>query len=456
MMNPTVLKHGGWLTLALVAVIGVFAFASCRDFETAYETCVDAGACLPDDQFLPDGGLKGHNDGGTDGGTTPGNDAGMDAGTTPENDAGMDAGSDAGPDTGDDAGMDAGDDSGPDAGDDAGMDAGDDAGPDTGDDAGMDAGDDAGSDAGDDAGDDAGMDAGSDAGPIINTPDAAMDIDASVIAQTPMAPECAAGLCLRNKYVLSGPYEFQGLWGSTPDDVFLVARARPGVEVPAQMVRFSNGGFSASTVDLPGFQPFRLQGTDSANVWAINEDPTSGPCWPGDELLSGANTNPLLPCLAPQFRFDGQSWAPAGYGTRTSWSAWTYSPSPENIHFATIVGPDEKNLYAATTSEVLRWTPAEGWQPEISVPVLNEQPPSVQDIWVSADGKDVWVTLKTSYVLRKHDGQWSVIYLPVDPSFSALQVEGFDTPTGDLWITGTWSSGASFGTTAYHFERQEP
>ena len=57
MMNPTVLKHGGWLTLALVSVIGVFAFSSCRDFDTAYKECVDAGTCIPDDLFLPDGGI---------------------------------------------------------------------------------------------------------------------------------------------------------------------------------------------------------------------------------------------------------------------------------------------------------------------------------------------------------------------------------------------------------------
>jgi hypothetical protein len=35
-------------------------------------------------------------------------------------------------------------------------------------------------------------------------------------------------------------------------------------------------------------------------------------------------------------------------------------------------------------------------------------------------------------------------------------VEGFDTPAGDLWITGTQSQGSFFGTIAYHYERQNP
>jgi len=105
---------------------------------------------------------------------------------------------------------------------------------------------------------------------------------------------------------------------------------------------------------------------------------------------------------------------------------------------------------------VLRWVQGGGWQSEFTVPYLSGPSPAVQDIWVSRDGNDVWVTLGTDYVLRKHDGVWGVVQLPVEPGFSALQVEGFDTPAGDLWITGTQSHGSFFGTIAYHYERQDP
>lgn len=448
MMNPTFLRRGGWLALAVGTA--TVLFVSCRDFETAFDDCQDAGRCVPDEDYLPDGGVI-HHDGGTDGGTTPGNDGGTDGGTTPGNDGGMDGGTTPGNDGGTDGGTTPGNDAGMDAGDEPSVDAGNDAGSD----AGMDAGEDAGTDAGDDAGADAGDDGGSDAGPVTadsgtTAPDASMD--STVLNEN----ECTAGLCLRHKYTLTGPYEFQGLWGSGPDDVFLAARARPEVQAPAQVVRFSHGSFSASTVDLPGFQPFRLDGTDPANVVAINEAPVSGPCKPSEEPLDEANASPLLHCLAPLFHFDGKSWTPAGYATRTSWGAWARFPILERTPFVAIAGPDEKNLYAATSSLVLRWTPEQGWRPEVSVPVLDLQPAKVQDLWVSGDGTDVWVTLKTSYVLRKHGGQWSVIQLPVAPGFSALRVRGFDTPAGDLWVTGTWSSGFSFGTEAYHFERQEP
>jgi hypothetical protein len=384
----------------------------------------------------------------------------------------------------------------------------------------------------DDGGTDAGplVDGGTDAGPVVADSGTTTTVDAGFASQELGVNECSSGLCLRHKYVLSGPYEFQGLWGSSPDEIFLAARARPEAQVQAQVVRFSDGRFSASTVDLPGFQPFRLQGTDPSNVWAINEAPASGPCWLGNEPLAADTANPLMHCPSPVFRFDGQRWAPVGYVTpgrttilppalftgrdstwvassgdgllqwtgslwqhepagvgaddqlsalwgdssgprlgvgsdshqrgafrqRTPWGAWTRFPSLESEPFVAIAGPDEKNLYAATASEVLSWMPGGGWQTETLVPLLNWQSPAVQDLWVSADGNDVWVTLKTSYVLRKHGGQWSVIHLPVDPGFSALQVEGFDSPTGDLWITGTGSSSVSLGTTAFHYERQEP
>src|SRR5207237_666226 len=120
--------------------------------------------------------------------------------------------------------------------------------------------------------DDGGVDAGGlpDSGPIPGcdagvVPCTSTDLDAGIAR--PESSECSDGLCLRHEYDLSGPCEFQGLWGSSPQDVFLTARARPGFEAPAQVVRFSKNRFSATTVDLPGFQPFRLQGTGPDNVW---------------------------------------------------------------------------------------------------------------------------------------------------------------------------------------------
>ncbi|HVG63789.1 MAG TPA: hypothetical protein VNA24_34815 [Hyalangium sp.] len=488
MVTSTLLKRRGVLGVAIFLV----AVTGCRDFAAAYDKCLTEQTC-----YLPDGGLLQLDGGGEDDGGTPDSGA-ADSGTADSGTA--DSGT---ADSGTaDSGMDAG-----------GMDAG-----------GMDAG----------GMDDGGMDDGgqSDGGPSTNC-DGGLAVCTSFDAVEIVVREfsvCSSGLCLRQEYALSGPYEFQGLWGSGPKDVFLAARARPGFEAPAQMVRFSEDGFSAMTVDLPGFQPFRLHGTGSDNVWAISEAPASGPCWLGDEHLTGPYASPLLHCPSPLFRFDGQQWAPVGYATNgwttiqppalftgldstwvasngqgllrwtgalwqlepvslgtvsplsalwgdtsgprigvgngslplagfqppAPWADWIGSPLLESGRFVAIAGPDEEHLYAATASEVLRWVQGGGWQAEFTVPYFSGPSPAVQDIWVSGDGNDVWVTLGTDYVLRKHDGAWSVLQLPVEPGFSALQVEGFDTPAGDLWITGTQSHGWFFGTIAYRYERQDP
>jgi hypothetical protein len=332
MVTATILKRAGLLGAAVFIVV---AF-SCQDFGAAIEECKDAGTCFPDEDGdglpdKPDGGGK--DDGGTaDSGTADSGTA--DSGTADSGIPDPDAGTEL------DAGVD------PDAGvTDSGVI----------------------------------VDAGTDAS------------DASVTLQILDIPACASGLCLRHEYTLGGPYEFQGLWGSSPEEVFLAARARPGVEAPVQVVRFSEGRFSAASVDAPGFRPSRL-------------------------LDTGLDKDSL----------------------------------------AVIAGPNEEHRYGVTASEVLRWVPESGWQSELSIPRLGGQAPAVQDIWVSQDGGDVWITLRTSYVLRKHDGAWSVVHLPVEQGFLALQVEGFDTPAGDLWITGIQSYGSFYGTIAYHYERQEP
>jgi hypothetical protein len=513
MVTSTLLKSRGVLGVALFLV----AVTGCRDFQAAYDECLQEGKCLlPDGGLLQDGGGK--DDGGVPDSGTP--DSGTPDSGTPDSGTPDSGTPDSGtPDSGTpDSGTP---DSGPTEPPDSGTpDSGIPLPPDSGmDDGGM---------------DDGGMDDGGlpDGGPTTDC-DAGFapctsTNDAGII--TGEASGCSDGLCLRHEYALSGPYEFQGLWGSGPEDVFMAARARPGFEAPAQVVRFSKNGFSATTVDLPGFQPFRLQGTGPDNLWAINEAPASGPCWLGDEHLAAPYASPMLHCPSPLFRFDGQQWAPVGYATNgwstiqppalltgvdstwvasnnqgllrwsgalwqtepaslgtvgplaalwgdssgprigvgngslplagfqqpTPWMDWTGSPLLESGRFVAIAGPDEKHLYAATASEVLRWVEGGGWQSEFTIPYLSGPSPAVQDIWVSRDGSDVWVTLATTYVLRKHDGEWSVVQLPVEPGFSALQVEGFDTPAGDLWITGTQSHGSFFGTIAHHYERQDP
>jgi hypothetical protein len=322
--------------------------------------------------------------------------------------------------------------------------------------------------------------------------------------QTKAEDNCSEDLCERHKYTLSGPYEFQGLWGASPEDVFLAARARPQAQVPSQVIRFNGDRFAAEPVLLPDFQPFRLQGSGSDNLWAINEAPAAGPCWLSDK----SKTSPVFYCPSPVFHFNGASWAPVPsashepipiqppalhVGPDSTWvassdqgllrwtgSMWLREPShlagSDSLHalwgddsgprirpqggvtapVVAIAGPSEEHLYAATSSEVLRWVPGQGWQSETFAHQLDGRAPSVQDIWVSADGNDVWVTLNTAYVLRKLHGAWHVLQLPVPPGFQALQVHGFDTPAGDLWITGTQSHDDQLsGTTAYHYVRQE-
>jgi hypothetical protein len=510
MVTSTVLKRGRVLGVAALLVAG----AGCHDFDEAFAGCVDAGNCFPDDAGRPDAGTPDGGPTGNDGGPT-----GNDGGGTPDSgtpDSGPVDTTDGGPDI---------PDSGPDIRD-SGTDI-----PDSGTyipDSGTYIPDSGTPDSGPDP-----FDSGTvtcDGGVVTQALCTVTELDAGITFQGPPfdhglpfdqgldIDECANGLCLRHQYTVDGPYEFQGLWGSSPDDVFLAARARSEAEVAAQVVRFHNGRFSATTVDLPGFQPFRLQGTDSTNVWAINEAPASGPC------------NPQLPCPSPLFRFDGQSWAPVGsvtngraaiqppalytgtdstwvastgggvlrwtggawaqestrsgqgeqfqalwgdasaprigvgsdshqlaaFGLRHAWGTWTPSSSMGLGPLTAIAGPSEKHLYATTDLDVLRWIPGDWWQFEATVPELDGHAPTVQDLWVSKDGSDVWVTLGTSYVLRKHHGVWSVVHLPVPLGFAALQVEGFDTPAGDLWITGTQSGGVLFGTSAYHFERQQP
>ncbi|HYH98636.1 hypothetical protein [Hyalangium sp.] len=494
MVTSTVLKRARVLGVAALLMAG----AGCHDFDEAFAGCVDAGDCFPDDAGRPDAGTPDGGPTGNDGGGTP--DSGTPDSGTP--DSGPVDTTDGGPDI-PDGGTDIPDSGIPDSGiPDSGI-------PDSGiPDSGI-----------PDSGiPDSGIPDTCDGGVFTRGACPIGDVDAGVIPEGLQINECANGLCLRHQYTVDGPYELQGLWGSSPDDVFLAARARSEAGVAAQVVRFSNGRFSATTVDLPGFQPFRLQGTDSTNVWAINEAPSSGPC------------NPLLPCPSPVFRFDGQSWAPVGFvtngraaiqppalytGTDSTWVAssgggvlrwtggawaqesttsglgeqfqalwgdtsaprigvgsdshqlaafglrhslgtWTPSSSMGLGPLTAIAGPSEKHLYAATNLDVLRWIPGDWWQFEATVPELDGHSPAVQDLWVSQDGSDVWVTLGTSYVLRKHQGEWSVVHLPVPPGFAALQIEGFDTPAGDLWITGTQSGGVLFRTSAYHFERQQP
>ncbi|MFL5344538.1 MAG: hypothetical protein ACJ8AT_07080 [Hyalangium sp.] len=168
------------------------------------------------------------------------------------------------------------------------------------------------------------------------------------------------------------------------------------------------------------------------------------------------------PASAPTFAVGGgYNYGEYGdYWRRGSDGGWD---GPNQINVASnilvaIAGPNEQNLYAVGGQNlVLQWDSRNNaWRAETlpTLPPLN--PPQsnrqAQDVWVSADGTDVWVTLDTNYVLRKHNGSWSVVTLPVPPDFQAVQVTGFEN--GDLWFTGVRnSSGIENGTTAYRFRR---
>jgi hypothetical protein len=153
-----------------------------------------------------------------------------------------------------------------------------------------------------------------------------------------------------------------------------------------------------------------------------------------------------------------------GYWRRQTDGGWN---GPQEINIASgatlfaIAGPNEQNLYAVGGQSnqilVLQWEPRNtAWRSETlpSLPPLAPPQSSRQarDVWVSEDGTDLWVALGTNYVLRKRNGTWSVVTLPVPADFQTLQVEGFEN--GDIWFTGVrTSSGIQNGTTAYRFRR---
>jgi hypothetical protein len=112
----------------------------------------------------------------------------------------------------------------------------------------------------------------------------------------------AVGLCLLNKYEAlynTGASGFiHALWGSAPNNVFFAT------DDGKRVVRYNGTSFSAPTdVTHLAATPFRMQGTSSNNVWAINRmldfdcggDPYSGSSGSGN-------------CELPVIRFNGSSW----------------------------------------------------------------------------------------------------------------------------------------------------
>jgi hypothetical protein len=194
-----------------------------------------------------------------------------------------------------------------------------------------------------------------------------------------------------------------------------------------------------------------------AKAWAVTAGGDvvrwESSAWTPESLPLGTGAEPQAfwgDDFGPVFAVGTDSRDKATYWQRNA-SIWGSAATlTNNGPFVAIAGPDVTRLYAATGSEVFKWnSSASRWDLETSV-----TQGSVQDLWVSDDGTEVWVALKTASVLRKRGSTWAPLALPVALSFSAYRIIGFGTPVHDVWITGTHASQEFTGTIAYHFELQ--
>lgn len=265
-----------------------------------------------------------------------------------------------------------------------------------------------------------------DAGPV-GTPDAGPvgTPDAGVDGGVPGSPDAGTGTvsCPSPVYRLA-----DGSWapvaygdGSSQLQTPAIFAAEPtrawAAAQSGDVVRWDNGSWSAEPLNLgTGAAPKAFWGDTSAPRFAVGADS----------------------------RQSAATWQ----RTNNTWgSAATISSGP----FIAISGPSEDHLYAATASSVFKWNRTHSsWDLDTSA----SGQASIQDLWVSGDGSEVWVALNSATVLRKQGPNWQMLTLPVAPTFMAYRIIGFDTPDKDLWITGTHDSQAFKGTIAYHFSRQ--
>lgn len=227
---------------------------------------------------------------------------------------------------------------------------------------------------------------------------------------------------------------------------------------PSPVYRFTTGGWAQVAYDdgKSQLQPTAIFAAEPAQAWAVSPSKDvvrwTGNGWTPESFNLGADAAPKAfwgDATAPRLAVGAQgSVAATWQRTNGTWRGPTTSSSSP---FIAISGPNEEHLYAATSSAVFKWDPATSqWALE---PIPAGQT-TIQDLWVSSDGNEVWVALNSASVLRKQGTDWQTLSLPVAPTFKAYRIIGFDSPDRDLWITGTHDSQAFTGTLAYHFSRQ--
>jgi hypothetical protein len=228
---------------------------------------------------------------------------------------------------------------------------------------------------------------------------------------------------------------------------------------PSPVYRFTDGSWAqvAYGDGTSQLQTPAIFAAEPSRAWAVNQNADmvrwDNGAWTVESQNLGTGAAPKAfwgDVTAPRFAVgaDGRQSAATWRRVNNTWSgAATLSSGP----FIAISGPSEDHLYAATSSSVFKWNRAASrWDLETSA----SGQASIQDLWVSGDGSEVWVALNSASVLRKQGTEWQTIPLPVAPTFMAYRIIGFDAPARDLWITGTHDSQAFKGTIAYHFSRQ--
>lgn len=291
-----------------------------------------------------------------------------------------------------------------------------------------------------------------DAGPVVDDAGVIVVDDAGVVDA---GMEVDAGDGTVTDAGTGGPVD-AGVDGGTPGG----PDAGPGtLSCPSPVYRFTEGSWAqvAYGDGTSQLQTPAIFAAEPARAWAV--DPNSNVvrwengAWTAEPQNLGTGAAPKAfwgDATAPRFAVgaDGRQSTATWQRSNNTWSGpTTLSVGP----FIAISGPSEDHLYAATSSSVFKWNRvASRWELEPSAAGQA----SIQDLWVSGDGSEVWVALNSASVLRKQGTDWQTITLPVAPSFMAYRIIGFDAPSRDLWITGSHSSSGFTGTIAYHFSRQ--
>ncbi|KFE72113.1 hypothetical protein [Hyalangium minutum] len=231
------------------------------------------------------------------------------------------------------------------------------------------------------------------------------------------------------------------------------------VNCPSPVYRFTDGTWTqvAYGDGTSQLQPPAIFAAEPSKAWAAAKTGDvvrwDNGSWSAEPLNLGTGAAPKAfwgDVAAPRFAVGADSRQSAATWQRTS-NTWSGPATLSSGPFIAISGPSEDHLYAATASSVFKWNRTTS-QWDLDTPASGQA--TIQDLWVSGDGSEVWVALNSATVLRKQGPDWQMLTLPVAPTFMAYRIIGFDTPDKDLWITGTHDSQAFKGTIAYHFSRQ--